>query len=423
MRTELILDLKTMFFIFYILGFVGQAQTSIFIESFETSNYNASIVDWNTICYPLASFNDNAPGGGNWCLESPAGATQGCFYQYINRAIPNIQQGDIIEVSGWLRVDSNYSSTFAGIGFGIDNGNFLPTTSNISYSSSTNWIQLTAIDTFFLSAGDSAVVILDAGLTGGPQFAQTYFDLIETVKIGNVYSCDTILDNSISIIDSNLTANGQNSFYQWLDCDNDYAIIPNQSNQTYTAPTDGNYAVQISNAGCTDTSACVAITTYGCDSLPILSTIVNDPHITATPNTTSYQWLDCDNNYAELINETGQSFTATTNGNYAVVINQNTCVDTSECVYISSIGLGLKEKENSQLEIFPNPSSEMIAVQIPENYLEAKNINIYNMAGKLVYTEPVSGKNIIKLDIKVLSPAMYIVKLDDGWATKLIKEQ
>ena len=51
--------------------------------------------------------------------------------------------------------------------------------------------------------------------------------------------------------------------YQCLDCDNSMSIIAGETNQSLTALSNGNYAVEVTANCCTDTSACVTITTVG----------------------------------------------------------------------------------------------------------------------------------------------------------------
>ena len=60
-----------------------------------------------------------------------------------------------------------------------------------------------------------------------------------------------------------LTANQSNSTYQWLDCDNGNTPIQNETNQTFNPNTNGNYAVEITNGTCIDTSDCVLINAVG----------------------------------------------------------------------------------------------------------------------------------------------------------------
>ena len=71
---------------------------------------------------------------------------------------------------------------------------------------------------------------------------------------------DTI-DRGISQTGTQLTANEAGGAYQWLDCNNLFAAIPGETNQSFSPALSGNFAVEITNgAGCTDTSDCY---TYG----------------------------------------------------------------------------------------------------------------------------------------------------------------
>jgi parallel beta-helix repeat protein len=87
--------------------------------------------------------------------------------------------------------------------------------------------------------------------------------------LANVAGCDSIatLNLTITNVSTTLLTNGDtltststNMQYQWLDCDNNYAIIPNATNQSFIVTIDGSYSVEISENGCTDTSSCETIT-------------------------------------------------------------------------------------------------------------------------------------------------------------------
>ena len=72
-------------------------------------------------------------------------------------------------------------------------------------------------------------------------------------------SIETI-DNSVVQSGSLLTANQTGATYQWIDCDNGNAIIPGETNQSYTATSvTGNYAVVLSTDICSDTSDCYMV--------------------------------------------------------------------------------------------------------------------------------------------------------------------
>jgi len=76
------------------------------------------------------------------------------------------------------------------------------------------------------------------------------------------------VDVGVTEVGSTLTANAVGTTYQWLDCDNSYAIIVGETNVSFT-PTNliGNYAVQIDDNGCVDTSACFLIDFSGLEDL------------------------------------------------------------------------------------------------------------------------------------------------------------
>ena len=94
-----------------------------------------------------------------------------------------------------------------------------------------------------------------------------------TTTLTNAAGCDsvvtlnltinTVSDVTTAISGITISANNTNASYLWLDCDNGYSVIPVETNQSYTPSANGNYAVELAENGCTDTSACVAITTVG----------------------------------------------------------------------------------------------------------------------------------------------------------------
>lgn len=94
-----------------------------------------------------------------------------------------------------------------------------------------------------------------------------------TIIGGTVNGCDSIItlnltihqvsDVSTSVTGITIKANNSNATYQWLDCDNNYSPIAGAINQTFTATKNGNYAVQLTENGCADTTTCVNIKIKG----------------------------------------------------------------------------------------------------------------------------------------------------------------
>ena len=74
----------------------------------------------------------------------------------------------------------------------------------------------------------------------------------------NIESLDLSIQLNNNTLESNALAIGNNSIsFQWLDCQNNNAPIPNATQSSYTPTIAGSFAVQISSAGCTDTSTCL----------------------------------------------------------------------------------------------------------------------------------------------------------------------
>lgn len=86
------------------------------------------------------------------------------------------------------------------------------------------------------------------------------------------------IDNGVTQVVTQLTADATVSGYQWLNCDNNFSPIVGATNQSYTPTVTGNYAVQLSDNGCVDTSVCILVDFTGLDEMNLLDlTIYPNP--------------------------------------------------------------------------------------------------------------------------------------------------
>ena len=142
--------------------------------------------------------------------------------------------------------------------------------------------------------------------------------------------------------------------------------------------------------------------------------------LTANEAGATYQWLDCDNGFAPIAGETGQSFTATAVGNYAVEIVGNTCTDTSACFLIDFSGIS--ETDNKLgLEVFPNPSNNFIQIKGLNNAKGVVSAQITSLQGDVVLN--LNGKQQT-IDVSTLAEGVYFYRLyhDEGIETiKFVK--
>ncbi len=283
--------------------------------------------------------------------------------------------------------------------------------------------------------------------------------------------CDSVVRLDLTITmnlnvfqhDPTLTSQmGGDVSHQWLDCDNNFAPINNANGQTFTPLTSGNYAVFIAVDGCFGTSDCYTVcvpnsgiltvstcnnytlngqvytqsgiytqtltNSWGCDSvltlnltIPVINTAVSQQDFTLTANATNatYQWVDCNNNFAPVAGATGQSFTPAVTGAYAVVINQNGCVDTSACYALTVVGTQEQMPETTWL-VYPNPTSNQLNVIVPEGVQEGFSVEIRNTLGQLLHRETAVRNETLHLDID-LPAGMYTVLIQSGNRQKTVR--
>lgn len=184
-----------------------------------------------------------------------------------------------------------------------------------------------------------------------------------TQVLTNVAGCDSTitLDLTINLSNSSNMVAFACDAYLWTD------------GNTYTAS--GTYTQTLTNMA-------------GCDSIATLVlTITNTPVATATDNGdatitasagAAYQWIDCATNSA-IAGATSQTFNVLVNGDYAVVVSNGSCDDTSACVNINYIGM--EENTASQVAVYPNPTRGNVKVTF--NSANAY-VEVYDAQGKLM---------------------------------------
>jgi hypothetical protein len=96
-------------------------------------------------------------------------------------------------------------------------------------------------------------------------FAGIYDDIgiwdraLNFCELSELYNGQLTINNAVTQVGSLLTADQSGATYQWLDCDNNYAVINGETNQSYTPAITGNYAVEVTLNGCVDTSTCFLV--------------------------------------------------------------------------------------------------------------------------------------------------------------------
>ncbi|MDG1476921.1 MAG: T9SS type A sorting domain-containing protein, partial [Vicingaceae bacterium] len=302
---------------------------------------------------------------------------------------------------------------------GVDIQNYAactPVTWNgITYTAS----NYTALDTMTNVFGCDSVVTLN--LTIG-----------NSTGIDTHIVCDSLNWNGITYTSSNSTA--VDTLLNSLGCDS--VVTLNLTVNNSSTGTDIQTACEsftwngITYTNSNNTALDTLTNSLGCDSIVTLDLTITSIDtlvsisgdgitLTASNTNAAYQWIDCTNGNSLIIGATNQSYTATANGDYAVMLTENGCIDTSDCITVTSVGIeGLN---NSRLiKIFPNPTKENITIVANGKF----NYVIRSVVGN----EVLHGKGINKENISLndLSKGTYfisiITKKDPTQIIKIVKE-
>lgn len=186
-------------------------------------------------------------------------------------------------------------------------------------------------------------------------------------------------------------------------CEGEDYTFPDGTTQTITAST-SHTNLLTSMDGCDST----VVTNVNMNTVNKAISSADGITITAIATGALYEWVDCDNNYSTINGENGQSYTPSSNGNYAVIVTENNCSDTSDCYNVNKIGLD----ENTSIygvSLYPNPTSGTINLSI-ENMNSTIELSITDALGKIVYESEIVN-SITSLTLTELAEGLYHIHL------------
>jgi hypothetical protein len=152
----------------------------------------------------------------------------------------------------------------------------------------------------------------------------------------------------------------------------------------------------------------------GCDSVVTLNLTINNvntnvtnnsPTLMANASSGTFQWVECEEGFNPIIGETNNSFTANTNGSYAVIVTQNGCTDTSACETVGNVGI--EEFNLNNLSIYPNPTNGTITI---DNESLIKSAVVTDATGRIIM-EKTPNMEVFELDLSNCSKGVYTIEL------------
>ncbi|QCK16920.1 T9SS type A sorting domain-containing protein [Mangrovivirga cuniculi] len=217
------------------------------------------------------------------------------------------------------------------------------------------------------------------------------------IEGGASNGCDSLVALNLTILNSATGTDTQTACdsFTWID-GNTYT----ESNNTVTYNIEGGAA-----NGC-DSLLTLNLTI---ERISDLTTTTDGSTITVNNTNVTYQWLDCDNDFAVIPGETNQSFTATENGSYAAQLTKNSCVDTTACITISPLGIVQNEFGND-LKVYPNPTDGNFSIEMG-SYFNKVEISIFDIKGGLIRSE--SFKQQQRIDLALTEkPGTYLIAIN-----------
>jgi len=80
----------------------------------------------------------------------------------------------------------------------------------------------------------------------------------------------------------------------------------------------------------------------------------------------------------------------------------------------------LAENSTEKIKVYPNPVKDFVSVLIPKTFGPAQLLRIYNIAGNLIETKPVTG-NSARYDLTTLKSGVYFIQIQNSAKKEVLK--
>lgn len=222
----------------------------------------------------------------------------------------------------------------------------------------------------------------------------------------NVNGCDSIISLNLTInanIQGGTTVQSACDSYTW-------------NNQTYTQS--GIYSQVLSTVNGCDSTVTLDLTLNYSPTPPIviLSNITN--LITPLQGNATYQWFQCSDNLP-IANAINNTFIASSNGLYGVIVSNGCGSDTSQCVNVSTIGIN---EISGQMIVFPNPTTETIEIKLDYAETQHATYKIVDALYREIQTGELTSENgKILINTDSIASGNYILIIEGVGAYKFVK--
>jgi len=181
--------------------------------------------------------------------------------------------------------------------------------------------------------------------------------------------------------------------------------------QTYTSS--GTYTAPLTGNACSNTAVLELTITPGITNNAVVQ---NGSILTASQPNLNYQWIDCETN-SPIAGATNQTFAPTVSGEYAVILSQGTCSDTSECK--NSVVVSVEENEfSNSLVVYPNPTKGTLFVEFNKEHTGVIT-RLLDMTGRVVLDKQFDATENVELYFEGQS-GIYFLEIENTDGQKAV---
>ena len=222
----------------------------------------------------------------------------------------------------------------------------------------------------------------------------------------NINGCDSIISLNLTInanVQGGTTVQSACDSYTW-------------NNQTYTQS--GLYTQVLSTISGCDSTVTLDLTLNYSPTTPIVTSTNITNLSTPLQGNATYQWFQCSDNLA-IPNAINNTFIASSNGLYGVIVSNGCGSDTSQCVNVSTIGIS---ELSNQIVLFPNPTTETIEIRMDNTELQNVNYKLIDAASREIQKGKLDAYNgRFLINTKSIVTGNYILVIDGVGKYKFIK--
>jgi hypothetical protein len=101
---------------------------------------------------------------------------------------------------------------------------------------------------------------------------------------------------------------------------------------------------------------------------------------------------------------------------YGVYANRKvTSVTESTTTYTTALGISEQEFNNFNVSVYPNPSNDIVAIQVGSLVKDALKVDLIDVSGKAIKTTTINaGQTIAFFDLQTVYAGIYFIKISNG---------